>query len=482
MKYKKSAFKALLTVVTLLAVLACSACREEEKYLTGINRVTYQATTDRRDDRVTIYTYVTEDDESLAYDNNTKFYYPLLEMSHMYNNYCSSMKNGSDSVYLVKFPSRESMIQQMSTEIMAGSGPDIIILDNQLPIRKLMDKGAFEDLNSYIENDKSEKALNLADYDERLLNAGVYKGKRYMMPMLIEPDVYVTKNNLLKSAGLKKTTRLTFDNLVGKLGNFTRTMPNTSLFDSYESSLDFVYRYIGDNINFDNNTVSFNSEKFRKNIELIRDMVQNSMKKGTYNNISDDACLFDKGYLDSEGMYNINNYNYSLMWVNARLDSYSDMSVYGEEQTQSTLTASALKGEDTSTVFINGLTKSSKDNRAFVSCGFMINANSKMKEKAYAFIRYAMGERMQRYITDDGANFNIPVNKKSLEEIMQNSDNKEIKRYEENLQNLNTYTVEDGYYNQNVIADLVQDYLGGKISTDNFIENLMSKTVIYLNE
>lgn len=471
--------KAVSAVFAVLILLSLASCREQEKFLTGVVRTRRQETTDRRNDRVTLYTYVTGEDDSLSYDNNTKFYYPLLQMCNAYNNYCTGMNMGENAVYLVKFPTRDAMVQQMSTEIMSGGGPDLIILDNQLPIRKLMDKGAFEDLNPYIENDSDDKALDINNYDKALLDVGVYRGKRYMMPMLIEPDIYFAQKNLLKDSGLKNTDSLTFKNLRSKLKQFTNT-DNLSLFDSYESSRDFLYRYIGDNIDAERGTVSFETKEFKDNIEFMREVLQQSMSNGKYNSVYDDKCLFSKGNFDSEkSMYMVN--NYSLRNVYSFLEGPSAQ----ENSTMSDNSASmaSLRGNDSSETFVKGLSEKENSGRAYVSCGFMINSNSKFKDKAYAFIRYAMGERMQRFITDDGANFNVPVNRLSLTNMTGfGRDNKEFGRYIKFVKGINTYTVEDGYYNQNVISDLVADYLDGKLSTDNFISNLTSKTLIYLNE
>ena len=127
----------------------------------------------------------------------------------------------------------------------------------------------------------------------------------------------------------------------------------------------------------------------------------------------------------------------------------------------------------------------------------MINANSDKQEKAYKFIKYALGERMQRFITYDttyGDTYNLPVNNEALknsytdmgyvEDRINNidKDSSFMERYINHIKSINTLEVRDGYYNDNVIGDLVDDYLEGKISVDNFITNLNSKTKIYLYE
>ena len=123
--------------------------------------------------------------------------------------------------------------------------------------------------------------------------------------------------------------------------------------------------------------------------------------------------------------------------------------------------------------------------------------NSNKKEKAFEFIKYSLGERMQRFITFDsyyGDTYNITVNKDALNNSLGSfaygdTDFAEIKeqesfmdKYISYINSINTYEIRDGYYNDKVIGSLVDDYLQDKISIDNFIANLSSKTKLYLYE
>lgn len=151
---KKNIFSKATTMVLLICILfSLVACSDDEEYITkGTNLVEEQS---KNIDLVTIYTYVDPENKDLHYDQDTKFYYPLLDMVHMYNNYCSLNHMSDYAVRVVQFSSRDRMIQQMSTEIMAGGGPDIIILDNELPVSKLINQGAFADMNTLLKNNKS---------------------------------------------------------------------------------------------------------------------------------------------------------------------------------------------------------------------------------------------------------------------------------------------------------------------------------------
>ena len=82
---KKNIFSKATTMVLLICILfSLVACSDDGEYITkGTNLVDEQS---KNNDIVTIYTYVDPDNKDLHYDQDTKFYYPLLDMAHMYNN------------------------------------------------------------------------------------------------------------------------------------------------------------------------------------------------------------------------------------------------------------------------------------------------------------------------------------------------------------------------------------------------------------
>lgn len=526
MKYSKSLFKGILSIITAVSILFLCACGGEEEYLTPN---TTNSSETENPNKVTIYTYVDRDNEDMHYDNDTMFYYPLLDMAHMYNSYCMLNGEGENSVTVVKFDSRDRMIQQMSTEIMAGGGPDIVVLDNELPISKLIDQGAFVDMNTFIENDKSEKALDMKNYNESLMDTGVYNGKRYMMPMLYRPDIFITNTSLMEEYGIDKTTKPTYKTIGDVFEKLQNSEKTVSLLEGYQSSKEILLQYINDNIDKEKLTTSFDTKEFKETVETLKKLITKDMKgEDTEHSVDDNTCLFAKGSFNTEsGIYTPINYALNNMrgistdtfryydldektleeyaWEFYNSDDFDPLNgwennqklfenfVYEKEQDN------FLKGISNTahTTFIDGITENKDISRGIVTCGFMINANSDKQEKAYKFIKYSLGERMQRFISYDttyGETYNLPVNNEALknaytdmgyEEKRVNRITKEssfMERYINHIKNINTFEVRDGYYNDKVIGDLTDDYLEGKISVDNFITNLNSKTKIYLYE
>lgn len=532
MKTKKT-FPAFVLALILIVLSGCSSSQE---YIENNKKQTTD--TSSRDDRVTIYTYVDPEDDSQYLNDDTMFYYPILQMAHMYNNYCSMNGVGDRAVEVIKFPTRDRMIQQMSTEIMAGGGPDIILLDNELPISKLIKQGAFVDLNTFIENDKSDNKLNLNNYNKTLMDTGLYNGKRYIMPMLYRPDILISNTAVMEHYNIKNDQKLTYDKLSSVFGDFISNNSKESFFEGYESSKNLLLKYIGDNINKENSTTNFDTKEFKQTVADIKKLITvNMQEENTIHSIEDNTCLFEKGYFDDKGRYNPINYclteqTYKFSIYDlvdgktiekyahefySQIDHESVDSQKGweeinrqfedfvmERERENYNQNFALSGE---TTFINGINSDEDIKSGQITCGFMINGNSskELQENAYDFMKYSLGERMQRYITYDSQYstlsdsnvpniFNMPVNNEALKTsytdmgveekdvLNANADSPYLNKYIKHCLELNSFVINDGYYNKNVIGDLVEDFLQDNISLDNFITNLTSKTEIYLYE
>lgn len=88
---------------------------------------------------------------------------------------------------------REDALKKLNTELVAGNGPDIIILDN-MPIESYIEKGILLDLSSYI-NQSKEKG----SYFENILNTfqsdtGTYAVPgEFMLPLIAGPKTVIEK-------------------------------------------------------------------------------------------------------------------------------------------------------------------------------------------------------------------------------------------------------------------------------------------------
>lgn len=98
----------------------------------------------------------------------------------------------------------------MATELMAGTGPDLIWLDsldsagggidNDPPVNayKMMQAGAFLDLTDYFRNDPT---YNPSDFNQVVMQTGKYKGAQYLVPLTYQFSSLITTRENAEAVG-----------------------------------------------------------------------------------------------------------------------------------------------------------------------------------------------------------------------------------------------------------------------------------------
>jgi maltose-binding protein MalE len=123
-----------------------------------------------------------------------------VELIQKYNNYCLKNLDESYQIEIVEFDSEDTMLTKISTEIMAGKGPDIISLNQKLPFEKLIDNGSFADIDELAELYKSD--IDFDDYNSTIMDCGIYNGKRYIIPIAYCPNILITTQEILDKYNL----------------------------------------------------------------------------------------------------------------------------------------------------------------------------------------------------------------------------------------------------------------------------------------
>ena len=387
-----------------------------------------------------------------------------------YNKYCINSNNPSFQVEIVKFDSEQEMSTQISTEIMAGSGPDIISLSQKLPFEKLIESRSLMNIYDLLKDDNSSNAINLDDYNVNILNAGVYDNGLYIVPLFYGVDVLVSTEERLKNFDIKENNgfSLTYSNFSDVFENYFLNDEGYS-FVSNELS-DFLWfdypmqlfcRFLNSYVDFENKAVYFDTDEFKDNLDVMMQMLTISQKNNTNE-------LFDGLYI---------NRSFPLM-----AGSYSYYQSINETP-----------------VVFRGLTKNKDVNSAHIQVGYAINNNTQLKEQALAFIKYTLSDEIQEIGATASGSLSFPVNMSVYDNAKlvagsRTDDNNKIigidndfmKAYIDIADNVNACTlyrdVSHSYYNDNVIGDIVDNYINKGISKDKFIRQLSAATEIYLTE
>ena len=430
-----------IILVFVLAVLSLSACKS-----------------DNNSDSDNITLYVLENQYSGM--GSSAIYY-------VYN----KKADEKDKIELVTFESVQAMKDKISSELMAGKGPDIILdetlMMTGLSVQKLIDADSFYDL--------SELKLNLSSYRQNTMSGN---DKQLFVSSFYSPKFWVCSEEDIKD--IVRGDVLSYDELIALSESRDKKLfPDSAFNDS------FILNYIVDNVDFDNKTFDFGTDEFKTTIEQLKELyIRENGKQG-------DNYIFDVYAHGSP---------YDTYTVFARIENDGKTpAIVGTPSLNSKFSAYAI-GE----IFINK------------------NINKSKLESVKKFLTFAMSEKYQNKITgadieqynpnfSDTSGNMFPMNTKVFEKLMNNADSfsyntsgeyepdgsdtprtdepqakiseKSIKLFHDKLDSIQYYEMNDYAIGYNIIVqDMIADYYDGKISVDSLISQLKSKTQIYLEE
>ncbi len=91
----------------------------------------------------------------------------------------------------------------LNSELAAGEGPDIVLSESDyinINTFKSMETGVYADIDPFLIWDET---FEMADYNEVVLNAGIYQGKRYAVPISFKSNIWITTQEVLDEAGME---------------------------------------------------------------------------------------------------------------------------------------------------------------------------------------------------------------------------------------------------------------------------------------
>ena len=98
----------------------------------------------------------------------------------------------------IKMEEIESFYKTLSTEIMAGNGPDVIIGDRYFDVNKIIYNGVFADMSNFFDNDSD---FNKDEYNMDVLNAGNIDGEQLVIPLTYSVPILLSTDGMLEKTG-----------------------------------------------------------------------------------------------------------------------------------------------------------------------------------------------------------------------------------------------------------------------------------------
>lgn len=130
---------------------------------------------------------------------------------------------------------REVFLEQLRVEIMAGKGPDVYILTSESVVfrdlAQSMRNGLFADVSEYYDGDTG---LNKSGFNASIMEAGVYGGGRYILPLRYNTPVLCLTEDAVSASGLD----------IDSLGSgFSGILEMADAIGADTVSMEYVYMY-----------------------------------------------------------------------------------------------------------------------------------------------------------------------------------------------------------------------------------------------
>lgn len=414
--YKKFLNELFLIITISILLTSCSA--QEKNTLEE----------DRSNDKLSIY---------LAKDVIGDYFKEAMDEFNKNNKNVQIVSQGFETDF-------EAFGTKMTAELLAGEGPDILAFDTNIfpSIHRTVASGVFFDLDSLINTDKEFK---LSDYNDKVMEAGIFKGKRYLVPLNYVIEVLTTTREKLvrDKFAIENDGGMTWE----KVSQFSSEYMNNEkdkFFFFYVNPIEF---FISSGVKFvdvDAKKANFKSSEF---IKLLN----------TYKKIYD-ATIPDKQQKGKDFDY---------------VDGMSLMSLDNRFMCKDISLEYKMQNEIVYPIEMSGVA-----GKVAAAPFTLVAINSKCKNKnaAFEYIKLLLSEKMQG---SSNLHF-VPVNKAAFmaDKMESNTYNTLSKKLSENIGKCEVR--ENKVYS--IIGQELGDFLNDKKTAEQTATVIQDKVNIFLNE
>lgn len=358
--------------------------------------------------------------------------------------YSAAMTNTSEDEINRALKAEEDFQRIISTELMAGNGPDIMEIGG-LPYKKFIDKNVLANLSEIIKNDTS---FDINKYSQNILNACKYKDNLYIMPMNFSFNAFGGSKNIMDKEGLNiDSTKWTWRDFLSIAQKVTKDLNGDGKPDQYalpKMTAEEIFSYIFDGeystlIDFDKKTANFDSPEFIDMLKFAKDF----SSKDVFSPTLTSSSLWE---MTDPGTIGFNRYYFSTY--------------------QSVIQAQGLNNGEVEFLDMPSYSGKRTSNDCILGRTYAINNNSQMKSEAWEFIKFLLSDEIQ---TNPNM-FYFPVNINSLKSMSANeiSQNYVYENYKERGRNIKPLTQKD--------VDMVNEMIGG-LNTIPYSEKTISKII-----
>ena len=222
------------------------------------------------------------DSEQLTYYYTEQYMDQMVEIIKRYNRWCSSHSTEDMKIKLIEFEDYETMSERLNIEVMSGGGPDLFSNYMNLPFEKLIQNGAFRDLNELIENDTAEDKIDLDNYNQAIMDAGVYDGKRYYLPAFYRVDTIVGYEQVFEKYHMptQQGYHLSFENMEDVFSDYLQNPGEyffmcDELWSGGANANSVILKLIYSRVDFEKKTTAFD-EDFKDKLSFLMKLKEHS--------------------------------------------------------------------------------------------------------------------------------------------------------------------------------------------------------------
>lgn len=177
--------------------------------------------------------------------------------------------------YMSSVPIQEAY-NQLSAQIMAGEGPDVLLIDDQfMDVEKLVRQGVFADMEPFFQADQ----FDWEPYNQGVMDAGVWNGKRFVIPLAYDFPLLFSTKEVLAEAGFDVDACKDYQGFLDETSRFLENPAQTRrlFYDAWPTNyitfgmLDFSGVSVAD---YDSQTVDLSSPVFRSTVQWYKPIIE----------------------------------------------------------------------------------------------------------------------------------------------------------------------------------------------------------------
>lgn len=300
------------------------------------------------------------------------------KQSDKYTIYATSFSESNDT------SDWEAALTKFNNELLAGNVPDIILLNQQMPVSSYAAKGLFTDLYELLDKDPD---LKKEDFMPNVLTALETNGKLYEITPFFSVQTFAAKTSLVGSD--RSITLDRAKEVMAGMGD------NVQMFNNEMASSDFISNVLtySDFVDYENGTCNFDTPEFKAFLEYAKTLPKEIDYDKLYNDNpnywmdNENACRENRALFNNVYFYDFNSYKQTK-------DGYfgEDITFTGFPVTQASSSGSILN----------------------TSSEIAISSKSKHKEGAWEFIKYVINNNISEepvYIWDESKGEQVDTGK-----------------------------------------------------------------------